>query len=676
MKARWLGCLLWAAALAGAQGATDTPPIVTSAAGLEQRLAQAQALWLRVPAGSLSAPQADALRAWVAAGGILWTDGDVVGLFGFEYVAATAAETIGHGRLACAVGSTPLTTGVNDVFYRLGEGAVLLTGHPAALPLLRVVDPPLPYNAPRFPAAALWYGRGQVVHRPAEIHLGRLEGARFDANLKRGAVPADDEVALPVETLAIAQDRAVQAAGLAKKKPAEAKPILYQIFLAYRLWYAEHLTATQKLDEALAQLSAVAADLPDDPAVYLAVARLNDALGRAAEAAAARDKAFARYKELKRDPPRLDARQVRVPWAVFVECINAAGKAFENPTRETADLVAARTGYLLGLDAYRRNDLDGAEELWQDAADRAPAWPLPRFQIGLSGFSRGMDIHQPNRRRLAALNRSLQAFQFCATAAASTEFPQPAARNAADWAQVATALGRKLAIEPPDAELRGHFILRYDAADRRLQMGPLFEQIFRAFETAWQLTTQWGIYLDDTEVLVYPDTATMRSAMVGALPQQQAFASAATSGRRIYTAARATDASRIARHEFTHVVSNALTEGGVAPPLWFEEGLATVMEDDQTRMQLANVALHRGEALNMTQLNDPTIFYQLNVADISYGESALLVRAMVQQFGVGVIVRYLQACGWGQPQAAALQALTGLTPDQLLAAYVQGRLGR
>ncbi|MBI2299134.1 MAG: hypothetical protein HYU66_09375, partial [Armatimonadetes bacterium] len=108
----------------------------------------------------------------------------------------------------------------------------------------------------------------------------------------------------------------------------------------------------------------------------------------------------------------------------------------------------------------------------------------------------------------------------------------------------------------------------------------------------------------------------------------------------------------------------------------FEEGLATVMENDTTRMQVANVALHRGEALNMTQLNDPTIFYQLNVADVSYGESALLVQALVKQFGVGIIVAYLQACGWGQPQAAALQTLTGLTPDQLLAAYVQGRLGR
>lgn len=670
---------MWALALALLIGApADVPAgavVVTRAVDLQAALAD-QIVWCKLNAADLDETQQAALRAWVAGGGTLWTETDLAGLFGYRYQRLTDVERIGHGRRASPAGAAPLMTGVEDVFYRFAADDVLLVSHPSALPLLRVIDAAVDYQQPRFAAALLYYGLGNVIHRPAEVHQQRCDGARFSQQLAALSRPDPTAVVVPAETLQVCWQRARDAADKVRKEPDAAKQIAYQVFLAFRLWYAEHLTGTGQFDEALRQLSAVAADLPDDPAVYLAVAKLNDKLGRTVAAQSARQKAAARYAELKRTPPDDTARQVRVPWPVFVESLNAAGRAFETPSSDACRLVAGRVAWALGLEAYQRYDLKPANQLWVQAAQDAPGWPLPAFWSGLLQYSSGEGIRQPNRTRTTLFGQAQQWFTRAAQATPNAEFDPQQVANAAAWADAAAQRRTELANEPPDATVSGHFVLRYDAADRRLQVGPLFEMLGNTFAQSYAATTRWGVYLDDTEVLVYYDSNAMRSALPGAGAVDREFISAATVGRRIYTAARATDAGRIARHEFTHAVSNALTEGGFPAPLWFEEGLASAMEENPTRSQLALVNLRRGRALSIQQLSNPELFYHRDYADQAYGQSELMVEALTQRFGSAVLLRFLSACGWGTAPDQALRGLTGLNQEQFLAAYLQGRLGK
>lgn len=670
---RLIGLLLLAATSAGAQ--RPAPVVVSSAAALAPALAGTRRVWLRVTAAELSPQQAEQLRAWVTDGGALWTETDAAGLFGFQVDAPARADFYGHGRRACPRGATALMVDVDDVYFHLAPNAALLVSHPSALPLLRVIDGPRPPTQPRYISAALYYGRGQVIHRPAEVHPTRADGRTFETNLNLYTGGADDEVLVPLETLPVAYDRAKEAARLVKREPDKAKPILYQVFLAYRLWYAEHLTATGKLEEALAQLSAVAADLPEDPAVYLAVARLNDKLGRTQPAAEARARAKEIYDKLRRQPPAPDAPQLRVPWPVFVGAINAAGAAWENPLPDKVAEVEARTAHLLGLDAYRRHDLDAAQALW-DAATRAAAnWPLPWFQLGLLHHSRGEDIRQANRTRMAAFTLAGQCFLRAAGAPPTEDFTAESAKNAADWAAAAAALATGLQREPPDAEVRGHFVLRYDGADRRLQVGPLKASLLQALEQAYAATAQWGVYLDDTEVLVYPDALTMRQFLPAEGVTPQAYTNAATVGRRVYTVASSTDIGRLMRHELSHVATNALTEHGLPAPLWVDDGLATAVEQHPTRSQMARINLRRGQYLSIAQLNDATVYYDRAVVDQAFGQSALMVQAFVARWGAEALVDFLKSCGWGEAPATAFQRLTGMSQEQFLAALVQGRFG-
>ncbi len=355
----------------------------------------------------------------------------------------------------------------------------------------------------------------------------------------------------------MAQERLAEARRLLARKPEEAKPLLNQVFLAFRLWYGDELTARGDYDRATSVLTAVAQELPEDPAVYLAVARLNEALGRTVPAAEARALAAARYQALKRDPPGPAAAQVRVDWSLFAEAVNAVGRAWENPSQGALEQATARTAHLLALDEYRRGRLSAAEPLLQEAVELYRGWAPPLHLRGLLELTRGDTLTRASRDRAASYSAAAGWFEQAGRAAVAADYPRPQQERAKAWAETCRTLAVAAATEPPDVELRGGVIIRLNNADRRLQVGPLRESLLSAYAAAYQTIGSWGVWPSDLEVLIYDDSLQMSATLPAEGVVPQAFANAATVGRRIHGVAESHELFRVARHAVAHMMLNA-----------------------------------------------------------------------------------------------------------------------
>jgi hypothetical protein len=166
--------------------------------------------------------------------------------------------------------------------------------------------------------------------------------------------------------------------------------------------------------------------------------------------------------------------------------------------------------------------------------------------------------------------------------------------------------------------------------------------------------------------------------MRGMLPTvglvRQAFGTSACAGRRIYTVVEPTDAVRQLRHEFFHVMINALTEGGFPPPLWYEEGLAGGSEQSIYQRQTALSDIRGGKVMNIAQMNDANVMFNRDVMDHAFGQAELMVDALLKRFGQNAVVPFLMNLGWGTSPDQAFTQLTGLTQEQYLTAFLTGRL--
>lgn len=630
---------------------------------------------VQLPAAALDEQQARLLRGWVELGGTALVESDAARWFGFETAVPTNREKLAHGRRAAPLGALPLLNGVEDVYCRLDADDVLLVSHPSALPLLRVYDPVVDYPAPRYLAAEVPWGQGTVVCLPSNLHLERSDGAVFAAALARYERRTMDDATVPIETLTIARDRLAEARRLLADKPAEAQKLLDGVWLAYRLWYGDYLITAGNLEQATTILSGVAQELPEDPAVYLAVARLNDSLARPTQAAEARQRAAARYKELGREAPKPDAAQVRVPWAIFAESVTAMGQAWEQPTAAELDRALARTDFVLGLDRYRRVNLTDAAMYWREAQQLYDAWPLPSYYLGLLNYAQGQDLKRASRDRAASYTYAAGWFARLAEAKPSAEFPAPSIEGTEAWRAAAEAAAAVARQEPPAVVLLPGIILRYNDANPGFSAGPLAESLRQAFAEAYRRVTAYRVWPDDLEVLCYDTTAEMTAHLPETGVGRQAFSQGATVGRRVYTVAQTDNLNRLARHHVMHAMCNALTEDGLPAPIWFQEGLAWSSQQHLLQSQLARTNLGRGQVMSVAQLNSPDFFYDRRQVDHSYGQSQLMVEALIQRFGVEFPVDYLRLLGWGTAPEPALQALTELTQEQFLAAFLQGRLG-
>lgn len=670
-------CLLVAGLLHAQEPPAAKVATIKVAAALEPALADptVDIIDLHLGAADLAKPQQTALRAWVERGGTLATRNDAVTLFGVRAAAASDSERLLHGRRATPVDALPLVTGVRDVWLTLPSDGVVLLSHPSALPLLSIADPSTLYRETRYAAALLYWGRGQVLHVGGAPHPTRGQAEVWLAGLATSPNRFHDLAHLPLETLRVAQQRLEQARQLFGRKPDEAKVALNQVFLAFRLWYGDELTARGDYDRATSVLAGVAQEIPEDPAVYLAVARLNEALGRTVPAAEARQTAAARYQALKRDPPGPDAPQVRVDWSLFAEAVNAVARAWENPSQPALDQATARTDHLLAIDEYRRGRLTAAEALLDDAVTLYRGWIPPVHLRGLLELTRGETLTRASRERAASYTAAAGYFDQSAKSPVTAEHPRNEVEQAKAWADTSRVLAAAAALEPPDVELRGGVIVRLNNADRRLQVGPLRESLLAGYAEAYQTVGSWGVWSSDLEVLIYDDSLRMANVLPteGVVPQ--AFANAATVGRRIYGVAESYELFRMSRHAVAHAMLNALTEDGLPVPLWFSEGVAWGAQERPTEQQMARVNIRRGAVMSIQQLNDPEFFFDRRNIDHGHGQAQLMVNALVARFGQGILTDLPRATGWGEAPEAAFRRLTGMTQEQFLTALVQGRMG-
>lgn len=659
------------------QAVVDKPELLAGAIAVTDGRRANDVVWLRLTQAQVPEPSAQALRAWVNNGGTLWTETDAAAVFGLRVLRPTMRELYGHGRRACAPMASPLVAGVNDIWYRLEPTAAFLGPDPRLLALLRVADPTEPPTVAKLVSAELSYGSGRVIHRPSEIHQTRADGKTFEANLRLGSTPSLDEVVIPVETLTATQKRCAETVALVAKpeQAADLKNRLLSVFLAYRLWWAEHLTNSGKFDDALAQLRAVAADLPQDPDVYLAVAHWNERQNRQEAADQARGQATAAYAAAKRAMPSADTKRLRVPWSSFVLSVNAAGTAWDKPTRENVALVAARTNHLVALDNYRRGELATAERLWQEAFRSRPDQSLTPFYLGLTYRTWADDPRASGRERVAWYNTAAGWFDATCLLPPTTELDAPALGQARNLAETSRNGAVQSAKEPPDVLARGGFIYRYDAADPRFRTSPLLASLQASFDSAYQGVAQYGVWLDPTEVLLPTDDFALRTMLPSTGVTRQIYPTSATAGRRIYLAGTPLTLDRQCRHEFVRVVCNALTEGGFPPPVWFEVGLASSAENDDYRSRLAGINIRGGRVMSIEQLNDAQNLRSRDALDHCLGQSELMVKALLVRFGPQTVVPFLMSMGWGASPEVAFVNWTGLGQAQFLTAWVNGQFG-
>jgi hypothetical protein len=680
-------CLLLAAARAWADGApaplatapqaprvttVDRPEALAPLLAVTDGKRQTDVIWLKLAAAQFDDAAAQALRNWVADGGTVWTETDAAALFGFRVAAPTDRELIGHAKRAGALLASNFTAQVDDVFYSLQRGAAFVTAHDSAVPLLRVMDQTV---RPSFKlvAAELDYGDGQVIHRPGDIQLARGEGKAFDTSLKLLSGTHPDEVIVPVDSLMMARQRCVDALA-AFPDAAKAKDQLLNVFLAYRLWWAQHLTRTGRYEDAWQQLKAVAADAQTDPAVYLAVVRWNERQGRVEPARQARVLAQAAYDKVGRQMPGPISHQVRVPWDTFVEGVNLAGAVWDKPVQDQAAALLARTDNLLALDSYHRGDLVAAEKLWQEARQGLAGWAEPSWWLGLTYQTLGDDLRASSRQRAAWYHIADQFFTEATKPSATQAFDTNHIVAAKAWHDAAAVAAAKANREPPDVLVRGNFIYRWDSTDRALNTGPQMSVFQSVLEQSYQTAEAFGVWLEPTEVLICPDANTMAGLLPATGASRQAFGASATAGRRIFVLSQPTNTERQCGHEFMHVLCNALTQGGFPPPQWYEEGLCALAEHDTFQRQLATANLRRGRALTLQQINDPGVMFDRNVMDMAFGQAQLMVDSLLRRWGQGSVVPFLMNLGWGIEPDKAFGQMTNLSQEQFMTAFLAGRL--
>ncbi len=654
------------AALTGRQVTVMLPQELDYALAATNGVRVADVVWLRISLAAISPEQAQAILAWVAGGGTLWTETDAVSLFGLVYVPVTDREEFGHARRACAPEASPLVEGVTDLWYRVEPGDVFLLSDPRLVPLLRVADPSEPPVDLKLVSAELAYGQGRVIHRPAEINLDRADGRIFEANLFLTSTPDDSEVVIPLDQLVLAQERLTRAVA----QPAEAPALLGMAALAYRLWWAEFLSGVGQLDEALVVLRKLATDLPQDPAVYLAVARYNERVGRMTEAAAARRQAAAILGATQAPWPGPETPRLRAPRAMIEETLVAIdATADPAPPTVAADLLA-RTNHLLALDTYRRGDLASAERLWADSFRLAPS-VVSAYGLGLVQRTWADEIQRPGRDRFQLYGGAAEWF---ARAAQGSYALDPGLLARADqWAQTSAALAAQTLREPPATVAQAGFVFRYDDGDPALLETGFMQTVEATLAAAYSAIAPYGLWLEPVEVLVAPDQGMLRAMLPNEPVTPSPYAETVIVGRRIYLTDWPIDLEPQLRHAFIRVVANALTEGGYPAPTWFAQGLAVLAENDPTRLQFAASNLRRDPPMTFAQLDTAVAGGNVQAAEHALGQSALMVRSLLDQVGPTAVVPFLMNMGWGTLPELAFTELTGVRPvDWLQRWYAAG----
>lgn len=249
---------------------------------------------------------------------------------------------------------------------------------------------------------------------------------------------------------------------------------------------------------------------------------------------------------------------------------------------------------LLGRVVYQIGDIDGAIDVYQQALARAPGHPQ--------------------------LTRQVEAWR--------------------KEAALHSGFGRKLG---------DHFTVLFEGPAESALADRAVEVLEQAY---WRIGTALYTYPTEVITVVLYTREQFRD-----ITQSPDWAGGAYDGRIRVPVQGALDNraefARVLSHEFTHALVQSIAPRGV--PFWLHEGLAVCFEGSDLSRK-ADQARAAGSRLSLTRLERS--FEGLTAADASlaYAESAVAVRALLDQAGAAAVVNLLEDLGRGTPLAQAFEA--------------------
>jgi hypothetical protein len=130
--------------------------------------------------------QAKLLRDWVANGGVLWVNNDVLkGVFGIRYSRIRDFRLVRSQKTTAAEGTHPILQGVQEVYLTDLEGKSFALAYPGAIPLLAAKDVGYFFDFGYKEGDTLWslvpYHKGWISN-PKPIIEKEADGSVFWAN--------------------------------------------------------------------------------------------------------------------------------------------------------------------------------------------------------------------------------------------------------------------------------------------------------------------------------------------------------------------------------------------------------------------------------------------------------------------------------------------------------------
>ena len=122
----------------------------------------------------------------------------------------------------------------------------------------------------------------------------------------------------------------------------------------------------------------------------------------------------------------------------------------------------------------------------------------------------------------------------------------------------------------------------------------------------------------------------------------------------------------VVRHEVRHILTKAAGEGGIGSlPAWLDEGTATISEGDwrERRIPAVEAAIRADRTLSLRAMQTST-----NVAgqvDLFYGQSALIVELLIEEYGEERFRRLFEVFREGSNTEEALLEVYGFGRDEL-----------
>jgi len=125
-------------------------------------------------------------------------------------------------------------------------------------------------------------------------------------------------------------------------------------------------------------------------------------------------------------------------------------------------------------------------------------------------------------------------------------------------------------------------------------------------------------------------------------------------------------------HEVTHVVFHDATLNPFhEPPAWFNEGLASWSETESAAGERAQVRAEASSGLFAFQAIENSFPISDRGARLAYSQGATMIEMIIDEHGREAIARISAAWRDGATDAEALEAGTGVSADQLYAAFFE-----